>query len=254
MEHEQALQERLAPAEGEARDVVAGQRRDGEDDHRLRQRQRKRVEERRPYRWELCRRRSPSSGSPRRCWCATGSGSSRRGAGRRRALRAARRPRRAGSRRRRAARAARRPSGARRCRSARPARSPRTRSTAPRVDTPPLRAVNEITTIQKYGRMIGTETTSRNASSADWPAEARAVPARRRASARPMPGASTAGAPRSRCVAAPPSMHLDPRRLQQPPHVHEPPERRAPRRRRSRSGSATAPRRTRTAPLSNARR
>ena len=35
------------------------------------------------------------------------------------------------------------------------------------VETPPLRAVNEITTIQKYGRMIGTETISRNASNAD---------------------------------------------------------------------------------------
>ena len=37
------------------------------------------------------------------------------------------------------------------------------------VDTPPLRAVNEITTIQKYGRMIGTDTTSRNVSSAVRP-------------------------------------------------------------------------------------
>ena len=61
------------------------------------------------------------------------------------------------------------------------------RSTTPRVETPPLRAVNEITTIQKYGRMIGTETSSRNASSADWPAArltARAVSRQRQSSRR----------------------------------------------------------------------
>ena len=37
------------------------------------------------------------------------------------------------------------------------------------LPTPPVRAVNAITTIQKYGRMSGTETITRNASSADCP-------------------------------------------------------------------------------------
>src|SRR5450755_5062738 len=36
------------------------------------------------------------------------------------------------------------------------------------LETPPVRAVKAITTIQKYGRMIGTETTTRKASTADW--------------------------------------------------------------------------------------
>src|SRR5450755_4653335 len=36
------------------------------------------------------------------------------------------------------------------------------------LETPPVLAVKAITTIQKYGRMIGTETKTRKASSADW--------------------------------------------------------------------------------------
>src|SRR5450755_4266245 len=36
------------------------------------------------------------------------------------------------------------------------------------LETPPVRAVKAITTIQKYGRMMGTETTTRKASTADW--------------------------------------------------------------------------------------
>ena len=105
------------------------------------------------------------------------------------------------------------------------------------------RAVNEITTIQKYGRMIGTETISRNASNADCRRRAatagacgRARP-NRAAHARRLPGCADA-------VAA--SMHLDPRRLQQPPHVHQPPHRERRDHADRRSGSATAPRHTRT--------
>src|SRR5450631_466708 len=36
------------------------------------------------------------------------------------------------------------------------------------LETPPVRAVKAITTIQKYGRMIGAEITTRKASTADW--------------------------------------------------------------------------------------
>ena len=43
VEHEQALEKGLAPAKGEAGDVVTGQRRDGENDRGLRQRKRKEL-------------------------------------------------------------------------------------------------------------------------------------------------------------------------------------------------------------------
>ena len=66
-----------------------------------------------------------------------------------------------------------------------------------------MRAVNEITTIQKYGTMIGTETISRNASSADWPAtrRSRAVRASAGQSGRaPAGAAATSVSDRHHCT------------------------------------------------------
>src|SRR6202049_1315995 len=117
--------------------------------------------------------------------------------------------------------------------------------------TPPVRAGKAITTIQKYGRRIGTETITRNASNADWPVNrvrqarrASACQSARASTARPAtPSTAAISAPRfARAAEAaacpstatarglpprrrPPSVPLDSRGLQKPLHVHQPPQR-----------------------------
>src|SRR5665213_4506928 len=73
------------------------------------------------------------------------------------------------------------------------------------VDTPPLRAVNEITTIQKNASTIGTETISRNASSPDCSAtRLRRAPRASDAQSAPAPApAGTAAAAISLAISAP---------------------------------------------------
>ena len=148
MQHEQRPQERVAAAESEAREVVAGERRDDEDDRGLRQREHERVAERRPDagNWPpavaLERTTSAMSGS-------TGSGSWRNAdlvADER--CEQSPRPRPASTR---PVERTHRGDGAievHDARSAPPERSPRRRSTGPR-STPPVRAEKAIVTSQK---------------------------------------------------------------------------------------------------------